>query len=115
MREWMYMIKPIPKAVLKHTVQYKEYIGESRYGKEYKESITLHKVLVQPISGINKTANVNTVMYNTLMFYDCTNSQPSNVEFTKESLIIFNGREMEISKVSPMYAFDLHHYEIGLI
>ena len=105
----------MPKAILIHSVQYEEYAGEGRYGKEYKDPITLRNVLIQPVSSISKTNIANTVAYNSMMFYDCTNSFPENVKFTKESLITFNGEEMVIGKVNPIYAFKLHHYELELI
>lgn len=75
----------------------------------------LNNVLVQPVSSVNKSGGTNTVAYNSLMFYDCANSRPSNINFTKESIISFNGEDMEISKVNPIYAFSLHHYELELI
>lgn len=109
------MIKPMPKAILIHSVQYKEYIGEDRYGKEYKEPIILEDVLIQPVSSINKSNDINTVAYNSLMFYDCTNSKPRNINFTKDSIIVFNGEEMRINKVNSIYTFKLHHYELELI
>ena len=111
----MYMVSAMPKAILIHSVQYKEYKGEGRYGKEYKEPITLKNVLIQPVSSINKSNDINTVAYNSLMFYDCTNSQPRNINFTKDSIIVFNDEEMRINKVNPIYTFKLHHYELELI
>ena len=111
----MCMVSPMPKAILIHSVQYKEYEGDGRFGKEYKEPVTLGNVLVQPVSSISRTNNMNTVAFNSLMFYDCINSSPKNINFVKESIISFNGQEMEISRINPIYAFNLHHYELELI
>lgn len=105
----------MPKAILIHSVQYKEYKGEGRYGKEYKEPITLNNVLIQPASSISRTNNVNTVAFNSLMFYDCANSSPKNISFIKESIITLNGQEMEVSRINPIYTFNLHHYELELV
>lgn len=109
------MINPMPKAILIHSVEYKEYKGKDRYGKEYKEPITLKDVLVQPVSSINRTGSADAISYNSLMFYDCVNSLPKNIKFTKESIITFNNEEMIINKVNPIYTFDLHHYELELV
>lgn len=109
------MIRPMPKAILVHSVQYKEYVGEDRYGNSFKEPITLKNVLIQPISSIKRNNLGDLVSFNSLMFYDCTNSMPKNITFTKKSIITFNGVEMVVNKVNPIYTFNLHHYELELI
>lgn len=109
------MIRAMPKAILIHSVEYKEYIGKGRYGKEYKEPITLENVLIQPVSSISRTNAMDSISYNSLMFYDCVNSLPKKVEFKKESIITFNSEEMIINKINPIYTFNLHHYELELI
>lgn len=109
------MIRAMPMQILIHTVEYKEYVGEGRYGKEYKDGVTLDNVLVQPVSSLGKTTLVDVERFNSLMFFDCSNSTPSGTTFTKGSLITFGGEEMEIEEVVPVYAFDLHHYELGLV
>lgn len=109
------MIRPMPKAILIHSVQYKEYIGEDRYGNSFKEPITLENVLIQPVSSIKRNNLGDSVSFNSLMFYDCTNSMPKNITFTKKSIITFNGEEMVVNKVNPIYTFSLHHYELELI
>lgn len=109
------MIRPMPKAILIHSVEYKELKGDGRYGKEYEDPIILENVLIQPVSRISRSNTMDSIVYNSLMFYDCTNSTPKNINFVKDSIIIFNDEEMVINKVNPIYAFDLHHYELELI
>ena len=75
----MYMIRPMPKAILIHSVQYKEYVGEDRYGNSFKEPITLKNVLIQPVSAITRGNIGENIIFNSLMFYDCTNSMPENI------------------------------------
>lgn len=111
----MTSIRPMPKAVLIHEVEYAEYTESDRYGKGYKDPVTLTNVLVQPTSNINRSNVVESVAYSSLMFYDCTNSKPQNIEFKKNSKITFNGKEMVINKINPIYTFDLHHIELELI
>lgn len=109
------MIRPMPLAVLIHTVTYEEYQKEDRYGNNFKKPVTLENVLVQPVSSISRTATGDQISYNSLMFFDCVNSLPSTIEFVKDSKITFNGKSMIIDKVNPIYTFDLHHYELELI
>lgn len=105
----------MPLEILIHEVQYEEYIEQGRHGNDFKEPITLEQVLVQPVSSIKRTNHADEVAYNSLMFFDCVNSRPSDVTFIKKSKIIFNGETMIVNKVNPIYTFDLHHYEIELI
>lgn len=109
------MIRPMPKAILIHSVQYKEYVGEDRYGNSFKEPITLKNVLIQPVSATTRGNIGESISFNSLMFYDCTNSIPKDITFTKKSIITFNGEEMVVNKVNPIYTFNLHHYELELI
>lgn len=111
----MCMIKPMPLELLIHKVEYRELLGENRYGKEYSEPVTLENVLVQPVSVLRKASQSNIELFNSVMFYDCTNSKPHHVNFTKGSMISFSGEEMEIEEMTPIYTFGLHHYELGLI
>lgn len=109
------MIRPMPRAVLIHSVEYFEKTKKDRYGNEFKNSIILKNVLVQPASNINSNNVSNDVAYKSLMFFDCTNSIPKNLKFKKLSKIVFNGEMMIINKVNPIYTFGLHHYELELI
>ena len=109
------MVRPMPKAILIHSVQYKEYLGKNRYGNNFKEPITLKNVLIQPVSSIKRDNLGDSVSFNSLMFYDCTNSIPRDVTFTKKSIITFGDDEMVVNKVNPIYTFSLHHYELELI
>lgn len=109
------MIKPMPRAVLIHSVEYYEYTKKDRYGNGFKKPIMLKNVLVQPVSNIKSNNVGEEVSYKSLMFFDCINSIPKNLKFKKLSKIVFNGDEMIINKVNPIYAFNLHHYELELV
>lgn len=109
------MVRPMPLAVLIHEVIYEEYTENDRYGKNHKDPVTLTNVLVQPASNIKRSNVADQIAYKSLMFFDCVNSRPLDINFVKKSKIIFNGEEMIINKINPIYAFNLHHYELELI
>lgn len=105
----------MPKEILIHEVVYEEYIEKDRHGNSFKEPVTLKNVLVQPVSSIKRAGDVDNKAYDSLMFFDCVNSTPLDVTFTKKSKITFNGETMIVDKVNPIYTFNLHHYELELI
>lgn len=105
----------MPLEILIHEVVYEEYMEKDRYGNSFKEPETLTKVLVQPVSNIKRSNTTDSISYKSLMFFDCVNSRPSDVELVKKSKITFNGETMIVDKVNPIYAFSLHHYELELI
>lgn len=109
------MIRPMPKEILIHSVIYEEYEEGGRYGDGFKEPIILENVLVQPVSALKRSQVSIENTFNSLMFFDCSNSIPSDVNFVKESRITFNGNSMVLNKVNPIYTFTLHHYELELI
>lgn len=109
------MVNPIPHEVLIHEVTYEEYLGEDRFGEAYGPPVTLGKVLVQPVSSIKRSSTSEEEAFSSLLFFDCVNSFPSEVKFKKLSKITFNGEEMTVNKINPIYAFRLHHYELELI
>lgn len=111
----MFMVRPMPLAILIHEVIYEEYAEKERRGKKYKDPVILKNVLVQPASNIKSSNIADQVAYNSLLFFDCVNSKPSDVEFKKQSKITFNGEEMIVNKINPIYTFSLHHYELELI
>lgn len=108
------MIKPIPLENLIHSVSYEQYQEKDRYGNQFKDPITLEKVLVQPTSNIKRSNNTDQVGYKALMFFDCVHSSPG-VEFVKKSKVTLNGETMIVDKINPIYSFGLHHYELELI
>lgn len=108
------MIKPMPKEMLIHSVTYEEFY-ENRHGQGFKDPIELKHVLIQPVSSIKRSNLSDEVSYNSLLFFDCVNSRPSDITFKKKSRIKFNGESMVVDKVNPIYTFNLHHYELELI
>lgn len=109
-------VKPIPLKVLIHTVEYHEKSNDTRYGTGYLAPITINNVLVTPSSKVSIVSSVdNNEKKETkgILFVDVINSKPAT-ELKPQSKIVFNGLEMIVSKVKPIYGFDLHHYEVEL-
>lgn len=109
------MIDPIPSNLLIHEVQYEEYDGLGRYGDDFKPPITLRKVRVEMTSGFMISGTEERRTYNALLFFDAVHSKPTDVVFKKKSKVTYNGETMVVSKVNPVYAFDLHHFEVELM
>lgn len=107
-------IIPIPKELLIHNITYCERINDDRYGGRFKEPITISNVLVQPSDEIVKTGPNEEKLLKGTLFIDCINSQPA-FELIPQSKITFEDKEMIIQNVKPIYAFKLHHYEVGLV
>ena len=108
------MIAPIPLYLLIHTVIYEEYQDNSDgYGEGYKDPVTLRNVRVEPVSSLRRSNTTETQTFNSILFFDMTHSTPQ-VNFVEKSKVTFNGQEMVVSKVNPMYSLKLHHYEIEL-
>lgn len=107
-------LRPIPLVLLIHSVTYEEKTNDS-WGDGFANPVTLSNVLVQPASSIQRSSTATEILYNSVLFFDATNSTPL-VPFKKGSKIHFDGKEMFVEKVNTLYAFESqpHHYEIGL-
>ena len=110
-------MKPIPKRLLIHTVTIKSPTGIDRMGvKTYTEPVEIKHVRLEPISKRIQSKDKQDLQLSTLMFYDCKNSYPSTLNFTQGQVVTFNGLELIIQVVEPLYdERKLHHYEVGLI
>lgn len=110
------MLRPIPKRLLSDSVTYKQFVSDGRYGKTYGEPITLFYVRVEETTSKEQSQYVDDVNHSHVLFYDVVNSESAKpFEFKKDSIVIFNGQELTVKKVMPIYGFNLHHYEIELI
>ncbi|WP_342045920.1 putative minor capsid protein [Bacillus sp. OTU530] len=108
-------VRPIPLAVLIHSVEYQEYTGNARWGETYKESVILQNVRIFPGSYLRRGIRED-VRLNTFMIYDCTNSTPRDITFVEKSKIVFGGKEMMVQRVNEQYASEdaPHHFEVLL-
>lgn len=111
-------VRPIPRKLLIHTVEYHEKVEDSRYSVGYSSPITINNVLtslsrqVTASNSVRNGASENRVMKG-MLFIDCVYSSPA-MELKPQSKIIFEGQEFYVLKVTPIYAVSLHHYEVEL-
>jgi Minor capsid protein len=114
------VIRPIPLPLLIHTVEYRECIGNGRYGETFADPITIERVRLEPIASYRrKTGEREREKPNEsyVLFFDMTYSKPL-VDFKEKSKVIFQGKEYSVIRVSKFYAFDgmtPHHIEVMLL
>ncbi|MED1012133.1 putative minor capsid protein [Bacillus mycoides] len=110
------MAKPIRRSLLIHTIEYLEYKGEDDTwsgSDNYKPAVKIERVRVEPKNTVVSNGNGESLIANTLLFHDSVHSTP--VVFKEKSKVIFNGKEMTVSKVSDFYDRNsLHHVEVLL-
>ncbi|CAI8737791.1 minor capsid protein [Bacillus pseudomycoides] len=111
------MAKPMRRSLLIHTVEYLEYKGEDdTWGgsDNYAPAITIERVRIEPKKTVVMNGNGDSTVMQTLLFHDAVHSTP--VTFKEKSKVLFNGKEMTVSKVSDFYdRSSLHHVEVLLI
>lgn len=110
-------MRPIPKSLLIHTVKMHKKGEEDRWGKGDPDyGMELTHVRMEPSGKIVRDKNNAEVQLAAVLFYDCKNSSPRDVEFCVDDIIVFNGIKHKIETVEPLYDNKrLHHYELGLI
>lgn len=110
-------MRPIPKSLLIHTVMMYKKGEEDRWGKgnpDYGTELTY--VRMEPSGRIVRDKNNAEIQLAAVLFYDCKNSSPRDVEFCVDDIIVFNGMKHKVETVDPLYDNSgLHHYELGLI
>lgn len=111
-------MKPIPKSMLIHEVMHhKKVSGSSFYDEVSLDKGTLLKrVRIEPSFRIIRDKNNAEVQLAAALFYDCRNSQPRDLVFAVDDVIIFNGTQHQVKTVEPLYdGRRLHHYELGMV
>jgi hypothetical protein len=109
-------VKPIPKRLLIHSVDYREYIQDDRWGDRFDDPVTLRYVRVEPASDLRRDATKESMPSEAVLFIDRVHSSPF-IEPKEKSRITFRGREYEVHQVKALYAFgpEVHHYEVVLV
>ncbi len=111
------MAKPIRLSLLIHTVDYLEYTGEDDAwagNDNYAPAVKIERVRVEHKNTVVSNGNGESLVTNTLLFHDSVHSTP--VVFKEKSKVIFNGKEMIVSKVADFYdRSTLHHVEVFLV
>lgn len=111
-------MRPIPKRLLIHSIEYHKRIKDSRYGEGYEDPVTINFVRIEISYNVKKSASNEEKLFKGLLFIDAVNSSPM-IEPKKESKITFDEgnekREMFVQNVKPIYGFKFHHYEVELV
>jgi hypothetical protein len=110
-------MKPIPKKLLIHSATIKAVTSTDRWGnKTTGAPVDLKYVRFEPSTKIIRDKQNNELQLSSTMFYDCKNSEPASAEFTKDTIITFNGTDYKVEVIEPLYdGHKLHHYELGLV
>lgn len=110
-------MKPIPKALLIHTVGLQEVTGKDEWGREtLSDPVKLRHVRMEASTKYVKTKDDREIQLAALMFFDCHNSRPWGQRFHDGEVLTFNDEKYQIQLVEPLYDdHRLHHYELGLI
>lgn len=109
-------IKPIPKRLLIHTIEYEEFVKDGSFGEEFAPSETMTGVLVQPKTEIRRDEIQEEVQINAVIFLDATNT-PKFKPLKEKSKVHFNGREWRVVACETLFTFNPdkpHHYEVKI-
>lgn len=111
----MVKVKPIPKRVLPHTIEYERYAGEGRNGPTYDMAITVKNVRIEPTSEKVVDSNGVQIQLKSKLFIDAVNSTPL-VHLKEKSVIHFGGNDYYVQAVATYYAnsSNVHHWELRL-
>jgi hypothetical protein len=107
-------IRPIPKKLLIHSIEYEEFLGDGPFGEEYAEKETISNVLVHPKTLIHRDEKNEEIQINAVIFLDAVNT-PNFKPLTIKSKVYFNGREWRVYQCEPYYTLNPdvpHHYEV---
>lgn len=112
-------VPAIPKMMLIHEIQYREYGGLDDFGNDnYKPPLTIKHVRVDESTVFSRDNTQTKVLANAVIFIDKVYSSPLPTEFKEQSKIVFNGREMVLQKVLPIYqpySNEVRHWELEVI
>ena len=109
-------MKPIPKRLLCHLAEAIKCGSPDLWGKSTEEVVAqLQYVRLVREEKLVVDKQNNQVRQEAILYFDCTNSLPSNFDFATADRIRHNGIDYRIINVKPMTAFDkVHHYEVSL-
>lgn len=109
------MVKPIPKKLLIHELEYSECVGSNGWDKEFAEPINIKNVRVQPMTKLVESTNSSRIEATHIIMIDSKHSKPY-IKPTEGSTIKWNrgNKDFEVIRVSEFYAFKdtPHHYEV---
>jgi hypothetical protein len=108
-------IKPIPKELLVHTIEYYEYLPGDAFGEAYQEPITVEFVRFEPSSKLVKgqSGNNESVQGVGVFFMDYTHTSPFIIPSDK-SKFVYDDKEYFVKQVDKLFAdtATIHHLEV---
>ena len=109
-------IRPIPKRLLIHSVDYREFIEDQRWGDGFADPVTLEFVRVEPATSMNRDTSKEEVVARSVLYIDRVHTKPF-VQPKEKDRVVFQGKEYEVHKVDVHYAFGprIHHLEVELV
>jgi hypothetical protein len=112
----MTLSRPIPKALLPHTVTLRTPLASGVFAAGESDEITLYNVRVEHNEKVRQSKSGENRTKGAKMYYDCINSAPLNVEFSTAQCVIFCGTTYKIEAVKAVMAADkIHHYRVDII
>ena len=111
----MSIIRPIPKRLLCHSIEYQEYLGQGNFGESWGDPETIDCVRFEPKTAIRMDANGEEIETQGIIFMDTVNT-PNCKPLKVKSKVTFNGIEMRVHACHPYYGFNqVHHYEVEVV
>lgn len=110
-------MRAIPKQLLVHTAVLYRIQTEDAWGHEELDDGTELRYVRMKYSGkVVRDKNNAEIQLAAVLFYDCRNSSPKNVEFQVDDIIVFNGEQFRVQTVE-LFTDEkhTHHYEMGLV
>lgn len=109
------MVKPIPKKLLIHNVEYYEYDSESSFQNSYKTPVTISYVRLEPQNKVVNNTGGESITSKAVLFVDVVNSTPIP-NFVEKSKVVWKGKEMYIQSIDELFADTPipHHWELNL-
>lgn len=111
-------IKAIPKNLLIHDITlHKLETSSSRMAaKVIDAGVEVKYVRIEPSEKLIRGKNQVDIARDSILFFDCKNSNPRDTKFEVDDIVKFNEEKYQVIAIEPLYdRKKLHHYEIGLI
>lgn len=112
-------VRPIPKRWLIHSIVYEGYTGQKDAYQNpiYDDPITINHVRYDQSTVFSRDSSQTKIVAEGVIFVDAVNSSPVP-KFKEESKITFDGRQLTLKKVIPLYnpqENKVHHWELEVI
>ncbi|WP_411955145.1 putative minor capsid protein [Alkalibacillus sp. S2W] len=106
-------IRPIPKMLLKDSIQYQSKNSNDGWDDSYSDKQTINNVRVEPVSSMNRSGDSEGKQANDVVYIDYKNSSYFPIDAKPGDLV----NEREVTRVNVLKAFKEtpHHLELEVI